>query len=187
MVRAFRFAFPLRKAWVNRPPGKPRPLRLSKPVEHGHGTKVPLATKLVSDDCRQMPAEDSTNESVYVLDDDPSVLKAIDRLLATEGIKMRGFSDPPDFLAFVQSHFVPVAILDIWMDRMNGLEVQSKLRRISPQTQIIIMTGRDDRGVKQTAREVGAIAIFVKPFDDQEFISAIHTALAVNRPGKSDT
>jgi FixJ family two-component response regulator len=133
-----------------------------------------------------MPAEASTSESVYVLDDDPSVLKAVDRLLATEGIKTRAFSDPADFLAFVQTRSVPVAILDVWMDRMTGLEVQFKLRRISPHTQIIIMTGRGDPGVKQTATEMGASAFFVKPFDDEEFISAIRTALAANRPGKSD-
>ena len=132
-----------------------------------------------------MPVEVSASESIYVLDDDPSVLKAIDRLLATAGIKMRGFSDPADFLAFVQTHPVPVAILDVWMDRMTGLEVQSKLMRISPHTQIIIMTGRGDPGVKQTAREMAAIAFFVKPFDDEEFISAIRTALAAKRPGKS--
>jgi len=134
-----------------------------------------------------MPVEASASESVYVLDDDPSILKAIDRLLATEGIKTRGFSDPADFLASIETHPVPVAILDVWMDRMTGLEVQSKLTRISPHTQIIIMTARGDPGVKQTASEMAAIAFFVKPFDDEEFISAIRTALAVNRPGKSDS
>ena len=124
-----------------------------------------------------MPVEVSAIESVFVLDDDPSILKAINRLLATEGIAVRGFSDPVDFLDFVQTHSVPVAILDVWMDRMTGLEVQFKLSRISPQTQIIIMTGRDDPGVKQAATEMGALAVFIKPFDDSEFISAIRTAL----------
>jgi FixJ family two-component response regulator len=133
-----------------------------------------------------MPVEASASESVYVLDDDPSILKAIDRLLATEGIRVRAFSDPADFLAFVQTHSVPVAILDVWMDRITGLEVQFKLTRISPHTQTIIMTGRGDPGVKQTATEMGAIAFFIKPFDDEEFIAAIRTALAAKRPGKSD-
>jgi len=133
-----------------------------------------------------MPVEASTNESVYVLDDDPSILKAINRLLATEGIRVRGFRDPTDFLAFVQTRSVPVAILDVWMARMTGLEVQFKLTRISPHTQIIVMTGRGDPGVKQTATEMGAIAFFVKPFDDEEFISAVRTALRATRAGKSD-
>jgi FixJ family two-component response regulator len=93
---------------------------------------------------------------------------------------VRGFSDPDEFLAVVQAHSAPVAILDVWMDRMNGLEVQFKLRRISPHTQIIIMTGRGDPGVKQTANEMGGVAFFIKPFDDEEFISAIRRALARN-------
>src|SRR5437773_2715875 len=137
MVRGSPLAFPLRKAWVNRPPGKPSQPRLSKRVRRGHGTKVHWRPLLANVLCpaipvgqigfwltivAKMPVEASTSESVYVLDDDPSILKAIDRLLATEGIMVRGFSDPADFLAFVQTHSVPVAILDVWMDRMTGLE-----------------------------------------------------------------
>ena len=133
-----------------------------------------------------MPAQIFTEESVYVLDDDSSILKSIGRLLSTEGIKMRGFSKPTDFLAFVQSHSVPVAVLDVWMDRMTGLEVHAKLKRISPRTRVIIMTGRGDPGVKRTATAMGAIAFLVKPFDDEEFISAIRRALSNHRPGKSE-
>jgi two-component system response regulator FixJ len=145
-----------------------------------------LATKQLSGGrLLLMSAEIPISESVYVLDDDPSIRKAIDRLLATQGIKVRGFGDPADFLTFVQTHPVPVAILDVWMNWMTGLEVQFKLTRISPHTRIIMMTGRDDPGVKQTAKEMGAIAFFLKPFDDEEFLSAIRTALSTKRPGKS--
>ena len=48
------------------------------------------------------------------------------------------------------------------------------------------MTGRGDPGVKQTATEMGAIAFFVKPFDDEEFICAIRTAPSAKPPGKAD-
>lgn len=131
-----------------------------------------------------MSAEISTNKVVYVLDDDPSVLKAIDRLLTSAGINVCGFTDPAEFLSSVQTHVVPVAVLDVWMEQMTGLEVQSKLARLSPQTQMIVMTGRGDPGVKQTATDLGAAAYFVKPFDDEEFISAIRTALQGQNGGQ---
>src|SRR5437763_15621716 len=109
MVRDSPLAFPLRKAWDNRPPGKPWPPRLFKPVERRHGNKVHWRPNwFLVNDCRKMPVEVSPSESVYVLHDDPSILKAIGRLLATEGIMVRAFSDPAD--SFVQTHSVPVAI-----------------------------------------------------------------------------
>jgi FixJ family two-component response regulator len=133
-----------------------------------------------------MSTEKSTSKVVYVLDDDPSVLKAIHRLLTSAGIKVCGFTDPTEFLTSVQAHVVPVAVLDVWMEQMTGLEVQSKLARLSPQTQMIVMTGRGDAGVKQTATDLGAAAYFVKPFDDEEFISAIQTALQGENGGQRD-
>ena len=125
-----------------------------------------------------MPAETITSKAVYVLDDDPSVLKSIGRLLASAGFQFRTFSDPGSLLASVEGHTVPVVILDVWMDKMTGLEVQSKLSHLSPQTRVIIMTGRNDIGVRQTALELGASAFFVKPFDDEEFVHAVRTSLA---------
>jgi len=125
-----------------------------------------------------MPGETNTTEAIYVLDDDASVLRSISRLLASEGLKFRTFSDPKSLLASIEAQPVPVVILDIWMEKITGLEVQSKLSRLSPRTRVIIMTGRSDVGVQQTAMELGAAAYFTKPFDDQEFMHAVRASLA---------
>ena len=125
-----------------------------------------------------MPGETITTEAIYVLDDDPSVLRSISRLLASEGLKFRTFSDPKSLLSSIEVQPVPVVILDIWMEKITGLEVQSKLSRLSPRTRVIIMTGRSDVGVQQTAMELGAAAYFTKPFDDQEFMHAVRASLA---------
>ena len=129
----------------------------------------------------KMSAETITTEGVYVLDDDPSVLKSIGRLLASEGFQFRAFSDPESLLACVAGHPVPVVVLDVWMERMIGLEVQLKLSHLSPRTRVIIMTGRNDPGVKQTAMDLGAAAFLVKPFDDEEFVSVLRSSLAASR------
>ncbi len=125
-----------------------------------------------------MPGETITTEAIYVLDDDPSVLRSISRLLASEGLTFRTFSDPKSLLSSIEVQPVPVVILDIWMEKITGLEVQSKLSRLSPRTRVIIMTGRSDVGVEQTAMELGAAAYFTKPFDDQEFMHAVRASLA---------
>lgn len=123
-----------------------------------------------------MPGE-AAGEIVFLVDDDAGVLTAIGRLLASDGFAVRSFREPREFLAHVEKNPVALVILDVWMEQMTGLEVQAKLARISPNTRVIIMTGRKDPGAEKTAREFGAVAFFVKPFDDQEFLAAVHRAL----------
>ena len=120
----------------------------------------------------------SASEVVCLVDDDPAVLTSIRRLLASERLAVRTFHDPTAFLQHVEQQFVPVAVLDVWMEGMTGLELQAKLAKFSPRTRVIMMTGRKDSGVEQTARDYGASAFFTKPFDDEEFLTAVRRALA---------
>jgi FixJ family two-component response regulator len=124
--------------------------------------------------------EKSDAEIVCLVDDDPGVVKSIERLLASDGFSVRGFSKPTDFLAHVQTHAVPVVILDIWMEGMTGLEIQARLSRLSPATRVIVITGHDDPKAKLTALQLGVIAFFTKPFDDAEFLNAVRGALAMH-------
>jgi len=124
-----------------------------------------------------MPRETSGGEIVFLVDDDAGVLTSIGRLLASDGFRVRAFREPREFLAHVEANPVPLVILDVWMEQMTGLEVQAKLARISPNTRVIIMTGRRDPGAEKTAMDFGAVAFFLKPFDDHEFLAAVHRAL----------
>jgi FixJ family two-component response regulator len=120
----------------------------------------------------------SDREIVCLVDDDLSVLKSIERLLASDGLSVRGFNKPKEFLSHVQAHSVPVVILDIWMEEMSGLELQVQLSGLSPGTRVIIITGRDDSAAKLTALQMGVVAFFTKPFDDDQFLKAVRDALA---------
>jgi FixJ family two-component response regulator len=60
---------------------------------------------------------------------------------------------------------------------MTGLELQEQLREHSPQTRVIVMTGRLKPGATNRALNAGAVAFFVKPFDGQQFLSAVRSAL----------
>jgi FixJ family two-component response regulator len=115
---------------------------------------------------------------ICLLDDDPAVLKGISRLLSSANWSVKQFCDPEEFLLYAKTHRPPIAVIDIWMPVMNGLEVQSRLREISPSTRVIIFTGKDDPLVRATALSAGASAFFIKPFDDEEFLTAVRIGLA---------
>jgi FixJ family two-component response regulator len=119
---------------------------------------------------------------VCLVDDDPGVLQAIGRLLSADGFAVRKFSDPVNFLAHVSVSAVPLVVLDVWMEEMTGLDVQAKLARASPQTRVIMITGRKGIEVERTAMEAGASAFFIKPFDDELFLAAVRHALESPRP-----
>ena len=114
---------------------------------------------------------------VCLLDDDPSVLKGLGRLLSSADMLAKTFSDPEEFLLYARTHRPAVALVDVHMPQMNGLEVQSRLREISPSTRIIIFTGKHDPLVRSTALKAGASAFIAKPFDDEELLTAIRLAL----------
>jgi FixJ family two-component response regulator len=121
-----------------------------------------------------LPASDC--DSLWLLDDDVSMLKALGRLVSSAGYIVKKFSDPEDFFARLKHAKCQVAILDVWMPQMNGLEVQARLRRDSPETRIIFLTGRDDPSVRRTALDSGAFAFLTKPFRDETFLELVKNA-----------
>ena len=117
---------------------------------------------------------------ICLLDDDLSMLKALGRLLSSAGLQAQLFSEPLGFLSYVIRNSVPVAVIDIWLSQgMSGLDVQTKLQGISPGTRIIISTADNQDSVRNTAIKAGAIAYFVKPFDEDVFLATVHQALAL--------
>ena len=117
-------------------------------------------------------------EEVCLLDDDVSVLNSMRFLLLAEGIKVRPFSNPEEFLAHAVNNPVPVLVTDVWMDRVTGLEVLARLCAISPKTKVFVITALEDAAARATATAIGPVAFFIKPFDDEKFIAAVRQALA---------
>jgi FixJ family two-component response regulator len=116
--------------------------------------------------------------AIWLLDDDASMLKALDRLLRSAGFCVKKFNASAAFLSNLELEPCRVAVLDIWMPDMNGLKVQSCLRRNSPETRIIFITGRDDPSVRQTALDAGAFGFLSKPFNDETLLQLIRKAAA---------
>src|SRR4051812_46991008 len=104
------------------------------------------------------------------------MLKALGRLLAAAGFAVEKFNHPADFLSNLKHGECRVAVLDVWMPDMNGLEVQTCLRRDSPETRIIFISGRDDPSVRETALHMGAFGFLAKPFEDEVLVQLIRKA-----------
>jgi len=113
--------------------------------------------------------------AVWLLDDDPAVLKATSRLLDSAGWKVTAFIDPIAFLEEARLQRPKIAVIDIWMPDMNGLEVQERLRIVSPSTRVIILTSKDDLSVRATAMNAGAYAFFVKGAQNKDFLAGIRS------------
>jgi two-component system, LuxR family, response regulator FixJ len=115
---------------------------------------------------------------VCLVDDDPSVLRSMQFLLASDGIAVRAFNQPAEFLVHAASNPVSVVVTDIWMKGVTGLEILARMCALSPRPQVIVITARDDLAARATAMAIGPVAFFIKPFDDEQFLNAVHSALA---------
>lgn len=116
------------------------------------------------------------SQIVCLVDDDPSVRRSVSRLLESDGYTVRAFSEPHFFLEYVANNPVEVAVLDIWMERMTGMELLVHLCAKSPDTRVIFITGHEDPAARATVLQAGAFDFFIKPFDDKQFLAAVRRA-----------
>jgi FixJ family two-component response regulator len=124
------------------------------------------------------PLQVDCRNSIWLLDDDASLLRALGRLVKAAGFSVEKFNHPIAFLSRLKQAICQVAVIDVWMPVMNGLEVQACLIENSPATRIIFMSGRDDPLVRQTAFDAGAFGFLAKPFEDEALVQLIHKAVA---------
>jgi FixJ family two-component response regulator len=119
----------------------------------------------------------STAPTVYVVDDDDGMRRALDTLLTTVGYKTAVFSRPSEFLANVKVDSPGCLVLDIRMPDMSGLELQQHLNRIGSMLPVIFITGHGDVPMAVQAMKEGAFEFVQKPFRDQDLLDRINHAL----------
>lgn len=117
-------------------------------------------------------------DEICLVDDDQSVLRSMEYLLASDGLKVRAFNKPEEFLAHAAVHPVSVVVTDVWMEGVTGLEILARMCALSPRPRVIVITAREDLAARATAMQIGPVAFFMKPFNDEKFISAVRDALA---------
>jgi len=121
-----------------------------------------------------------SNEMVYIVDDDASVVDALSSLLRANGKQVRMFTSGRDFLDFERQDSCACLILDLRMPGLNGLQVQES---IAAQTTIpvIFITGRGDVPSTVTAMKGGAIDFLTKPIDEAALLACIEKAFEQDR------
>ena len=113
--------------------------------------------------------------TVFVVDDDRSIRRALTRLLRSAGLKVESFSNAMDFLASERHDHPAALLLDIQMPGLSGLELQQKLRDRDPA--IVFITGHGTVPRSVQAMKMGAVDFLQKPFEDKDLLTAIRQAL----------
>jgi two-component system, LuxR family, response regulator FixJ len=123
------------------------------------------------------PNDGSAMPTIYVVDDDDGMRRALDALLSTVGYKTAVFSRPSEFLARFKPDTAGCLVLDIRMPDMSGLEVQQQLNRMGSMLPVIFITGHGDVPMAVQAMKEGAFEFIQKPFRDQDLLDRINHAL----------
>jgi FixJ family two-component response regulator len=116
---------------------------------------------------------EAATQTIYVIDDDPSVRRSVARLLRSAGLAPRLFEDAEQFLAVADQLSRGCVVLDLTMPKTSGLELQQRLHDEGIDLPIIVVSARDDGECRREASELGASFFFRKPVDGQALLDAI--------------
>jgi FixJ family two-component response regulator len=111
--------------------------------------------------------------TVFIVDDDAGVLKALSRRLRMRGYSTLSFTSPREFLAAHDATAPGCAILDVSMPGLDGLELQEALTAGGSHRPVIFITGKGDIPTSVRAMKAGAIDFLTKPVDDEALLQAI--------------
>ncbi|GAB4179321.1 MAG: response regulator transcription factor [Rhodocyclaceae bacterium] len=124
---------------------------------------------------------DLASTTVLVVDDDPAVRDAVQRLLRSVGLAAIGYASPARLLAHVPDPPPACIVADMRMPEMNGLELHAALKAQGVGAPFILVTGYADLRLAVRAMRAGAIDLIEKPFEDQELIDSVQRAIRSGR------
>ncbi len=115
---------------------------------------------------------------VYVIDDEPSVQRAMLRLMRSAGLNASAFSSVDEFLAVDISADNTCVVADVHMSGIDPLDLPSLLENKGVSPPVIFITANDTPETRSRVRKAGAAGYFRKPVDNQALIDSIHRALS---------
>jgi FixJ family two-component response regulator len=119
--------------------------------------------------------------TVFIVDDDPAVLKSLSRLLRAARLKVAVFATPREFLERHDPHAPGCLVLDVAMPGLNGLELQAALGAKGSAIPIIFLTGHGDIPTSVRAMKGGALDFLTKPVNDGDLLAAVQLAIERDR------
>jgi FixJ family two-component response regulator len=114
---------------------------------------------------------------VYVLDDDPDMLRGLERLLKVHGFRPKLFQSAETFFACGDNDDEAVCLLlDVHLNGVSGIDVKRQLMRSGARLPVIFITARDNDATRRLIAEVGCVAYLPKPFSAKSLVEAIALA-----------
>lgn len=128
-----------------------------------------------------MTQEDDAQPIVYIVDDDASVLAAVEDLLASVHLRARAFSSTAAFLEAGIEDAPACLVLDVRMPVQSEMDFQRQMADLGLRLPVIFITGHGDIAMSVRAMKAGAVEFLTKPFQEQELLDAIHRGLDTDR------
>ena len=116
-------------------------------------------------------------QRIFLVDDDPAVLKALSRLFHSAGLETAEFKSAKEFMERAASQADGCLVLDLSMPDINGLELQRWLTQSSNPLPVVFLTGRGNIPAGVRAMREGAVDFLTKPVNDAEILKAVEEAL----------
>jgi FixJ family two-component response regulator len=116
-------------------------------------------------------------DTIYIVDDEPGMRKALCRLLRAEGFDARAFASPREFLDGYDAETTACLLLDVAIPELDGLEFQQLLAQRGLQIPIVFLTAHGDIPMSVRAVKAGASDFLTKPVNDADLLRAVRTAL----------
>jgi len=115
--------------------------------------------------------------TVFLVDDDPGVLKALSRLLRAWGCEVRAFASPREFLGQHDPEAPGCLVLDLAMPEWNGLELLQQVAASGADRAVVFLSGHGDIQTSVRAMKAGAVDFLTKPFDESQLLAAVRAAM----------
>lgn len=118
--------------------------------------------------------------TVFVVDDDSSLRRALQRLMESVGLPAQTYAGAAEFLAQYDSDRPGCLVLDVRMPGSSGLELQAELAARGIDLPVIFITGHADVPMSVRAMKAGAVEFLQKPFSEQALLDAVFSAISQN-------
>jgi FixJ family two-component response regulator len=128
--------------------------------------------------------DNDTSRIVSVVDDDESLRRSLRNLLGSVGFRVETFASAEAFLTSVHRVQTGCLVLDLSMPGMNGLDLLGRLSTMDTRIPAVILTAHSDDEARRRALQAGAVAFLGKPFNSNDLLDAVRTAL--DRHGRPD-
>jgi FixJ family two-component response regulator len=128
-----------------------------------------------------MNVEPEPQAMVFVVDDDPSVREAMQRLFRSVGLRAEAFASAAEFLRTKLADAPCCLVLDVRLPGLSGLDFQTELAKADIRVPIVFMTGHGDIPMTVKAMKAGAIEFLPKPFRDEDMLDAVRLGLERDR------